>query len=60
MRIKSISLDIVVGDECDGFELADEVASELEMRGFRVVGAGFNEDVTDNYKEYDPELFKGN
>lgn len=60
MRVKSICLDIIVGDECDGFELADEVAAELEMRGFRVVGAGFNEDMTDYYEEYQPELLKDN
>lgn len=50
-RILQISLDIVVGCKCDGMELADDVADELERRGFRVVGAGFQEDMTEIYKE---------
>jgi len=60
MKVKSIGLDIIVGDQCDGFELAEEVANELNMRGFHVVGAGFNEDMTDYYEEYHPELLKDN
>lgn len=60
MRVKSISLDIVVGDECDGMELADDVADELERRGFRVVGAGFQDDLTDIYEEQYPELLNNN
>ena len=60
MRVKSISLDIVVGDKCDGMELADDVADELERRGFRVVGAGFQDDLTDMYKEQYPELLNNN
>jgi len=60
MRVKSIGLDIIVGDQCDGFDLADDVARELERRGFRVIGAGFNEDMTDYYEEYQPELLKDN
>ena len=55
-RVVQISLDIVVGCECDGMELADDVADELERRGFRVVGAGFQEDMTDLYKRNYPKL----
>ncbi len=55
-RVVQISLDIVVSCECDGVELADDVAEELERRGFRVVGAGFQEDMTDEYTEHYPEL----
>lgn len=50
-RVVQISLDIVVGYECDGEELAEKVADELEMRGYRVLGAGFQADVTEYYKE---------
>ena len=60
MKVKSISLDIIVGDACDGCDLADDVADELERRGFRVVGAGFQDDMTDFYEEHYPELLKEN
>lgn len=55
-RVIQISLDIVVGNECDGFDLADNVANELNRRGFKVVGAGFQEDMTEYYQENYPEL----
>lgn len=48
-RVKQISLDIVVGSDTDGEELAEEVMNELERRGFRVLGAGFQCDLTDDY-----------
>lgn len=57
-RVIQISLDIVVGCKCDGMELADEVADELEMRGYTVVGAGFQDDVTENYAEHYEELLE--
>ena len=56
-RVLQISLDIVVGNECDGTELAEEVAEELEMRGFTVLGAGFQDDLTECYEDNYPELF---
>lgn len=59
MRVKQISLDIVVGDKCEGFELANEVACELNMRGFKVIGACFQEDMTEVYEKHYPELLKG-
>jgi ribose 5-phosphate isomerase RpiB len=55
-RVLQISLDIVVGCECDGNDLADEIFTELNMRGFSVVGAGFQDDMTDEYKESFPDL----
>ena len=58
-KVKQISLDIIVGDKCDGFDLADEVAHELNRRGFNVIGAGFQEDMTEFYEEHYPELVKG-
>ena len=49
--VKQISLDILVGPECDGVYLAMEVMAELERRGYTVLGAGFQEDLTDTYEE---------
>ena len=57
-RVIQIALDIVVGYEVDGMELADDVESELKRRGFRVVGAGFQEDMTEIYEEHFQELIK--
>lgn len=59
MRVKQICLDIIVGDKCDGFDLCDDVSSELNRRGFNVIGAGFQEDMTEFYEENYPELLKG-
>ena len=59
MRVKQISLDIIVGDNCDGDRLAEFVANELVRRGFSVVGAGFQEDMTECYKENYSEMLKG-
>lgn len=59
MRVKQVSLDILVGDKCDGLELCDDVACELNRRGFTVIGAGFQEDMTEFYEEHYPELLKG-
>lgn len=52
-RVLQVSFDIVVGHECDGTELAEQVADELERRGYRVFGAGFQADVTEYYKGYE-------
>ena len=59
MRVKQISLDIIVGDQCDGMDLCDDVANELNRRGFNVIGAGFQEDMTEYYEEHYPEFVKG-
>ena len=59
MKIKQISLDIRVGDACDGCDLAYDIADELEELGYKVVGAGFQDDMTDYYEEHYPELLKG-
>ena len=59
MRVKQISCDVVVGDLCDGCDLAEEVANELNRRGYTVIGAGFQEDMTEFYEEHYPELLKG-
>lgn len=57
-RVKQISLDVLVGPETDGEELAQEVADELERRGFIVLGAGFQYDLTDDYKEHFPQMLE--
>jgi len=57
-RVKQISLDILVGPECDGEELAQTVNDELERRGFAVLGAGFQYDMTEVYESLYPELLK--
>jgi ribose 5-phosphate isomerase RpiB len=57
-RVLQVSLDIIVGSECDGVELAEEVANELERRGFTVVGAGFQEDMTECYEKQYTEILK--
>jgi hypothetical protein len=59
-RVVQISLDIVVGIECDGMKLADDVAEELDKKGYTVVGVGFQEDMTELYKEQYPELLNTN
>ena len=56
MRVLQISLDIVCGDESDGFDLADYIAEELNRRGFKVVGAGVQEDVTEFYEDREMDL----
>lgn len=57
-RVIQISLDIVVDCECDGIELAENVAKELEKRGFKIIGAGFQEDMTECYEEQYPKLLE--
>ena len=57
-RVKQISLDVVVGPDVDGEELAQEIRAELERRGFTVLGAGFQDDLTDLYKEHFPKMLE--
>lgn len=57
-RVKQVSLDVVVGPDTDGEELAQEVRAELERRGFTVLGAGFQDDLTDLYKEHFPKMLE--
>ena len=57
-RVKQISIDILVDDTYDGVYLADDVAMALEDDGFAIVAYGFNEDLTEDYMEYSPHLFK--
>ena len=57
-RVIQISLDIFVDFECDGFVLAEDASKELERHGFEVIGAGFQDDMTECYKEQYPELLE--
>lgn len=54
-RVKQISLDIVVGPETDGEELAEQVKEELERRGYTIFGAGCQADLTKEYHVSDEE-----
>ena len=58
-RVKQISLDILVDDDVDGMNLADEVADYLEERQFVVLGCGFQDDITETYMEHYPKLMEG-
>lgn len=49
MSVKQISLDVVVGPQTDGEELANQIKEELERRGYTIFGAGFNADLTEEY-----------
>lgn len=56
-RVKQINLDIVVDESADGYNFAEEVADFLSQNGFDVLGADFQEDMTDVYKnEYGYDL----
>lgn len=56
-RVKQISFDILVNENVDGCDFAEEVADFLEENGYKVLGAGFQEDMTDVYKnEYGLEI----
>lgn len=55
-RVLQISLDIVVGCECDGIELANDVRDELNRRGFTILGADFQEDMTEIYEKHYSDL----
>lgn len=49
-KVKQISFDILVDENVDGCDFAEEVADFLEAHGYKVLGAGFQEDMTDVYK----------
>ena len=52
-RVKQISLDVVVGSETDGEDLAVQVKKELERRGYTIYGSGFQADLTEEYNIID-------
>ena len=49
-RVKQISFDILVDEGVDGMNLADEVSDFLEANGYRILGDGFQEDMTEFYE----------
>ena len=55
-RVLQISLDILVGSDCEGTKLAETVEQELNRRGFNVLGASFVDNMTETYIEQYPEL----
>ena len=57
-RVKQISVDIMVDGKVDGCELAEQIAKDLENEGHIVLGSAFQEDMTEEYKLYYPELSK--
>ena len=59
-RVIQISLDIVVNPDQDGDRVSDHIADELIRCGYMVVGAGFQEDMTECYEEQYPELLNTN
>lgn len=58
MKIKQISLDICVGDACDGCDLSYDIADELDKLGYKVIGASFQDDMTEYYEANYPELLR--
>ena len=56
-KVKQISFDVLVNENVDGCDLAEEIADFLEANGYMVLGAGFQEDMTETYKEDCPDLF---
>ena len=57
-RVKQISVDIMVDGKVYGCELAEQIAKDLENEGQMVLGSAFQEDMTEEYKLYYPELSK--
>ena len=50
-RIKQISFDVIVNENVDGYDLAEEIADFLSKNGYDVLGSSFQEDMTDLYKD---------
>ena len=57
-RVKQISLDVLVGPNADGDSLALDIQVELERRGFTILGAAFQDDLTEIYEEQYPQLLE--
>ena len=51
MRVKQISIDVAVFDGTDGCKLAEDIERLLKADGYMVMGACFQEDMTEAYKE---------
>ena len=57
-KAKQISIDILVDDDIDGTNLAEEIAKMLEERMFIVLGCSFQGDMTETYKKSYPDLME--
>ena len=58
-KVKQISVDILVDEDKDGCVLAKQIAKNLEAEGNIVIGASFQDDLTELYKRDYPELLEG-
>ena len=58
-RVKQISVDIMVDGKVDGCELAEQIAKDLEAEGNIVLGASFQDDLTELYIRDYPKLLEG-
>ena len=58
-KVKQISVDILVDEDKDGCVLAEQIAKNLEAEGNIVLGASFQDDLTELYKRDYPELLEG-
>ena len=58
-RVKQISVDILVDEDKDGCVLAEQIAKDLETARNIVLGASFQDDLTELYKRDYPELLEG-
>lgn len=58
-RVKQISVDILVDEDKGGCVLAEQIAKDLETAGNIVLGASFQDDLTELYKRDYPELLEG-
>lgn len=57
-RVKQISIDILVDEDKDGCVLAEQIAKNLEAEGNIVLGASFQDDLTELYKRDYLELLE--
>ena len=58
-RVKQISVDILIDEDKDGCVLAEQIAKDLESEGNIVLGASFQDDLTELYKRDYPKLLEG-
>ena len=57
-RVKQISVDIMVDENIDGCELAEQIEKDLEAEGNIILGSSFQDDLTELYKRDYPELLR--
>lgn len=59
-RVLQVSLDILIDESIDGEDLAKAIRTELEEHGLglTVLGAGYQYDLTEEYKKCYPDTMK--